>query len=424
MDFISNPILDKKISIPGSKSISNRAILLASLADGESILENILIAEDTQLMLEACQKLGARIKNIDNTFYIEGLAGKLDAPSHEIYVGNAGTLARFILPVLSFAKAPYRLISSQAMQERPIDDLLLALSKIGVRFSKEISDKSFPIRTHEALWKHNFIEVSGKKSSQFVSAMAMAAALSNKEIQIQIQNNNLVSRAYLNMTLELMRTFSVHSELTASGKVIIPAQQHYKACHYHVEADASTASYFMILVAIHGGSLSICGLKKESLQSDLGLLGILEKMGCQVYWQKNSVRLLSSGELKAVECNMNEMTDVLPSLVIAALFAKGSSRFYNIAHMRYKECDRIKALADAFKLIGAHAVFSSEQIIIHSNLQNTLHPATIKTFEDHRIAMSFAILATKIKGITLDNKECVAKTFPSFFLELEKTLKA
>lgn len=415
-----------KVSIPGSKSISNRAILFSSMADGTSFLRGVLDSEDTVKMIGICRQLGAKIEDLgENTLKIQG---PLKAPKEEVlmlHAGDSGTCARFLCGILTQLPGTYILQGSSQMRQRPMTDLVEVLIRCGadIKFLKD--EGCLPIRIHSKKpFPGGTIEIAGNVSSQFVSSLLMIAPLTDHGMDIHIRENS-VSNSYTIMTQSMMRAFGVDIQSYRSDSYFVPKRQNYQARDYKVSADASSASYFFALAAILGLRIEISGLEESPLQSDMEFANLLSFMGAELTINKGTVSLIGHPERIETlgQIDLNSMTDIVPTLAVVSMFAKGETHFHNIGHMRFKESDRIAALCKELSKLGAKMTEyqDSFSLLPPSSFENK--EVLLSTYNDHRLAMAFSILRTRIPGILLDNEECVAKTFPGFFEELERVLQ-
>lgn len=400
------------VKVPGSKSISNRAILLASLAHGTSYLHDVLHSEDTQWMIRICRQLGAKITESEKGIVIiEGCKGQWNACDEDLYVGNSGTCARFLTAALLLGKGTYTLRGNERMQERPMLALIEALRALGGTITCLEKEGFLPLQIEaKGYLEGGRIQIQGDVSSQFISALLMVAPLTRVSMQID-SYGDLVSPSYVDMTHSIMQSFGVKTQ-----GIYIKGSQKYKGVHLHIPPDASSASYFFALAGIKGLDVGVRHLTKDSEQSDLGFVNLLEMMGAKAQWNKNSVFVKGTGLLNGICVDMHDMSDVVPTLAIVALFAKGFTEIRHVAHMRDKECDRIAALTCELRKVGAVV----EEFVDGLRIQppSNIKPAFIKTYDDHRIAMAFAILSQCAEGIELEDPKCVSKTYPNFFEDL------
>jgi 3-phosphoshikimate 1-carboxyvinyltransferase len=403
--------IDGDIRIPGSKSLSNRAILIAALASGVSVLEGVLESVDTHFMIEAWKKLGISIGQKENCLEIRGASGSFQKFSDPIYIENAGTAARFLTAVLNLGRGRYILTGNARMQERPIKDLLQALNALGCTAVDINKTGCPPVEIKAQGIRGGKISIPGDKSSQYISAVMLAAPYAKNDTLIKLSENQ-VSKTYLKMTQKIMQQFGVICDWSDPKVISIPGEQCYQGRHYSIEGDASSASYFLGMAAITQGQITINGISPDSTQGDLGLISILEQMGCEIKWQQNRVTL-KGNPLKAIEVDMNSMSDVAPTLAMVALFAKGKTVIRNVGNMRIKECDRIDAVTNELKKLGAKVHQWQDGFSIEGG--SWVRGAVLETYDDHRMAMSFSLLGLRIPEIEIVDPVCVAKTFPAYF---------
>ncbi len=401
------------LTIPSSKSISNRALLLAALAKGTSKLTNVLVCDDTHYMQQALQKLGVTIIKKENQHIIHGLGGAFTSHTHPLYIENAGTASRFLTAALNLGKGEYVLTGNDRMQQRPIKDLTIALQQLGCKITHINKTESLPLQIQANGIQGGQVTLYAEHSSQYISALLMCAPYAHKDIRISLEGN-IVSKTYIDMTLELMKNFGVTVSWLSASSLVIKANQAYQAQEYTVETDASTASYFLALPAIVGGSITLNGFSPYSTQGDWGFAKILEQMGCLVERTDSTITVSKpTNRLQSVAIDMNTMSDVAPTLASVALFATGKTTIYNIANMRLKECDRIDAIATELTKLGAICEQTPSSLTITPS--DSYNPVSFNTYDDHRMAMSFALIAAKVKGCSIKHPACVSKTFPHFF---------
>ena len=399
---------------PGSKSITNRALVIASLAKGgASRLAGPLEADDTEVMREVLRQLGVLIDDVDDPWLVLGTGGQLSAPSEVLDVGASGTTARFLTAVAALAPGPVRIDGTRRMRERPIEDLTVALSEAGVRI--ETSGGYFPVTVRGGGLSGGQISVNVSRSSQFLSALLMAAPMAEEEMAIHTRGE-MVSGPYVQTTLDVMRAFGAEVEGDA-GTVFRVNPGGYRASHFEIEADASAAVYPMAAAAITGGVVGIEGLSPRSTQADLAITEVMEEMGCSVRWL--GARLVvegpTEGALQGVDRDMGGMPDAVLGLAVVCLFADGPSRLRNLGTLRLKETDRLAALSRELSRAGAEAVVEGDDLIIRPK---RLRPARFHTYDDHRMAMSFALVGLRQSGVEILNPGCVTKTWPGFFAML------
>ncbi|MCP4750738.1 MAG: 3-phosphoshikimate 1-carboxyvinyltransferase [Proteobacteria bacterium] len=403
--------VDGRIRIPGSKSISNRAILIASLAQGTSWLDGVLASDDTFYMMKAWKNLGAEFVESDDGIRVQGCGGRLSACRDEIYIENAGTAARFLTAALTLGSGRYVVTGNERMRQRPIVDLLNALNTLGGKVADIAGTGCPPVEITAGGLSGGTVRIPGDKSSQYISAIMLAAPYAGNRTVVEI-TGNLVSRSYVEMTIDIMRAFDVRCRWLDEQTLSIDPGQHYVGKRYSIEGDASSASYFLGMAAITQGRIKIKGVKSDSTQGDLGLLGILEEMGCRVVWEDDGV-VLEGRPLKGIEVDMNTMSDVAPTLAVVALFAEGVTKIRNVGNMRIKECDRIQAVVAELRKLGADAEEWDTGLGVTG--LGRYRSAELDTYGDHRMAMSLSLAGLKIPGVKIKNPQCVSKTFPTFY---------
>lgn len=416
MSLEINPIakVDAVIEVPGSKSYTNRALIIAALAHGISSLNRCLLSDDTLHMIQALQDVGIPIIKDGNMITVMGRGGKMGAPGHKIFAGNAGTTLRFLAGFLSLGHGRFILDGDERMRERPVDDLLDSLNQLGVKSYGEIK-KGFPPVIIEANGlPGGKTTLSGENSSQYLSSLLMVAPYANGPIEITIKGA-LVSIPYVDMTLSIMKSFGVTIVNKNYKTFKVKAPQIYKPCFYPVEADASSASYFFAAAAITGGKVRVTNLSYTTCQGDIHFVDLLEKMGCKVEKGPDWVEVQGQ-PIRGIEANLRDMPDMVQTLAIVSLFAQGKTVIKDIAHLKIKETDRINNLAKELRKIGAEVEAGNDYLSISVN---KLNPSSIETYNDHRMAMSFAIAGLKIPGISIENPDCVKKSFPDFWEKLQ-----
>jgi len=409
----SKPV-DGSITVPGSKSLTNRALLVAALAQGTSLLKGILHSDDTKYMTEALQALGVKFEVQAEGLSVFGKAGTLGPTDQTLYVQNAGTAARFLTAALGLGQGQYRLDGNERMRQRPIGDLIDALSCLGVAVKDEQGNRCPPLQIQGGGFQGGHVNIPGDQSSQYLSALMLTAINAKADTEVTIVGP-LVSRTYVEMTCKLIHDFGATTSWVSDSKLLIPGRQTYQAREYRVEGDASSASYFFALAAITGGEITVKGIQKDSTQGDLGLVYILEQMGCCLSFDGENVTL-KGGPLTAVDVDMNTMSDVAPTLAVVALFAKGTTVIRNVANMRIKECDRITAVTTELSKLGAKVEEFPDGLSVVGG--TALKGATLDTYDDHRMAMALCLAGLKVPEITINDPSCVSKTFPDFFSQL------
>ncbi len=400
--------------LPGSKSLTNRALVLAALADGVSRITGALISDDTLYMANALRSLGIEVavNEPKGEMVVKGCAGNIPANQADLYIGNAGTAARFLTPVLALGNGRYRLDGNARMRQRPIEPLLAALRSVGVRAHSEQGTGCPPIIVEANGISGGRLALDASISSQYISAILMVAPSAQSDLVVQI-TGQAVSEPYVAMTVGIMRAWG----LDVLDGYIVPAPQLRRAREYAVEPDASAASYFMACAAITGGTIRIGGLGSSSLQGDVRFADLLAEMGCKVERTSDSIAVTGSASLRGIDVDMNDISDTVMTLAAIAPFAETPTRIRNVAHIRAKECDRIAATAAELRRLGVDAVEHPDGLTV---IPSQPHGGTVRTYDDHRMAMSFALIGLRVPGIGIANPACVTKTFPGYFEELER----
>lgn len=421
------------IVLPGSKSISNRALLLAALSSGTTTLKNLLDADDTQVMRKALRQLGISVSDqADNICVVEGCSGKFPVKNAELFMGNAGTAIRPLTAALAMQGGNYRLSGVPRMHERPIRDLVDGLRQVGAQIDYELQEGYPPIKIIAAdIAIEDVVRVRGDVSSQFLTSLLMALPLVAKEpVKIEVLGE-LISRPYIDITLKLMARFGVKVACPDAQSFVIPAKTsdavYQSPGVLLVEGDASSASYFLALGAIGGGPLRVLGVGSESIQGDVAFADALALMGAKISAGEDWIEVAgvknANGKLNGITIDCTEIPDAAMTLAVAALFAEGPTRLNNIASWRVKETDRIAAMAKELKKVGAIVEEGADYIVVQApqSLSDWKSPSEgIDTYDDHRVAMCFSLAAFGPHALLINDPNCVAKTFPTYFAELAK----
>jgi len=405
------------VTIPGSKSYTNRALITSLLANGESVMKNALLSEDTRVMISCLGELGIPVSVIEeeNTIRITGCEGKIPVDRASLFARNAGTVVRFMTAALTLGDGKYEIDGIERMRQRPIQQLIDALNQLGADVSSKEGTGCPPVLINASGLKGGTVKIPGNISSQYISAILLTAPYANSDVRIVVIDD-LASKNYVDMTLDVMSRFGVTVERDSYRGFSVKSGQVYKGCEYMVEPDASGASYFLAAAAITGGKVRVDGLGEDSLQGDARFVDILGKMGCRIKKSHDWLEV-EGGELSGIDIDMNDTPDVVQTLAPVAAFAKGNTRIRNVKNLRYKETDRITAVVNELKKVGVEAREFEDGIEI---IPSPPHSADISTYNDHRMAMSFALFGLRTKGIKIKNPECVEKTFPDYFERLEK----
>lgn len=417
------------ITPPGSKSLTNRALVLAALAHGQSTLTNVLFADDTVVMVEGLRKLGFKL-DVDHTGHkieVQGNGGRLNSDQAELFCGNSGTTIRFLAAVCALGHGTYTLDGIARMRQRPIGQLVDLLRNLGVRIAYPQNNGFPPILIEASGLPGGNLRFGSAQSSQFLSAILQISPYARHEVRVDLETGQ-TSWPYVAMTMRLMDHFNLTPELirdpdTGEPRQIIIPQGEYHGTDYAVEPDASSASYFLAAAAIHPGSqIKIDGLGNHSLQGDVGFAEVLGRMGAQVLMTKDFITLSGPDVLEGIEIDLRDMPDVAQTLAVVCLFAKGQSILHGLHTLRHKETDRLAALSNELVKLGAKVKVEDDSLIIDP--PTTVTPAAIATYDDHRMAMSFALAGTRVHGVKILDIECINKTYPGYFKDLSKLQEA
>ncbi|QTH64235.1 3-phosphoshikimate 1-carboxyvinyltransferase [Psychrosphaera ytuae] len=410
-------ICSGKVTVPGSKSLSNRALLLAALCEGTTKITNLLDSDDIRHMLTALEQLGVKTElNEDKTeCIVHGVGGSFKSPNQELFLGNAGTAMRPLAAVLAFSQVNATLTGEPRMYERPIGHLIDALIPFAdnVTYLAEEGYPPLKIRPYAGT-KQDRIEfnIDGSVSSQFLSALLMAAPLLNSPVKINVIGE-LVSKPYINLTLSILASFGVQITNNDFQSFELTGTEQYKSPKtFMVEGDASSASYFLAAGAITGGPIEVFGIGKNSVQGDIQFAEVLAAMGAEVEYFDDHLTVSSNGQLKGIDMDMNHIPDAAMTIATTALFAEGTTKIRNIYNWRVKETDRLAAMATELKKYGAKVVEGHDFIEVTPDKERQV---AIDTYDDHRVAMCFSLLSFKPSGITINDPKVTSKTFPDYF---------
>ncbi|MDP6042738.1 MAG: 3-phosphoshikimate 1-carboxyvinyltransferase [Candidatus Latescibacteria bacterium] len=415
--------VDANITIPGSKSITNRALIIAALAKGETHLTHALYSDDTRYMAAALRELGISVEENEEaeTFTIQGTGGQITRANAELHIGNSGTAARFLTAFLGLGYGTYTVDGIDRMRERPIKDLLDGLRPLGVTTHCEGKDNECPpVIVIGSGIKGGQTAMPGHNSSQYFTAILQVAPYAQQDVHIQVQGD-LVSKPYIDLTIAVMRDFGIEVTNHDYQSLTVCAGQRYQPRTYEIEPDASNASYFFAAAALTGGRVKINRLTTHSAQGDIGFVDILAKMGCQVRKTPDGIEVQGPKQLTGLNIDMNGMSDVAQTLCAIAPFANSPVTVRNIAHVRIKETDRIAALETEIKKLGIRIETSADGFTVYPT--DHIQPAALDTYDDHRMAMSLSLIGLKIPGIVINDPACVNKTFPTYFNVLDSLRK-
>ncbi len=411
-----------RVRIPGSKSITHRALLMAALAQGESTLLNPLIAEDTLLTAGALEQLGVEITQSVERITVRPPERRWRTPTSPILLGNSGTSMRLLPPVAAAGEGVFVFDGTPRLRERPIGPVVDALTQLGTACVYRDRSGYPPVEIRGSGLHGGEVVVDARQSSQFLSALLLAAPLADRDVYIRWLEP-VASMPYVSLTLSMMEQMAIRVERTGPSQVKIPAPQVYPSLHYEVEGDCSSASYFWAAAAIMGASVSTYPIRPDSLQGDRRLLDVLEEMGCSIRWQENGVQVSGPPELRPIALDMNQIPDMVPTLAVVAAFARGTTRITNVAHLRIKESDRLHVVAAELGKFGIPVEELEDGLVITGGKVGA-PTGPIDAHDDHRIAMAFALMGLKVFGVVIDGAESVAKSFPSFWELFESICRA
>jgi 3-phosphoshikimate 1-carboxyvinyltransferase len=405
-------LLHATVRVPGSKSLTNRALLIASLAKGTTRLTNALFSDDSCYFAKALQTLGFELR-LDETKHemtITGLGGHIPSRKSELFIGNAGTAARFLSAFLALGNGEYRLDGDSRMRERPIQDLIEALNQLGVEL--EAKNNCPPVEIFAKGLPGGKTRIAGNLSSQFLSALLMVAPYARSAVEIEVITE-LNSKPYVDMTMAVMKDFGVEVERQGYERFTIQPSAYTPLSSYPIESDASAASYFFAAPAICGGTIRLENISRKSKQGDIAFLDILKQMGCMIQEGDNMIEVTGADSLTGVDVDMRDIPDTAQTLAVLAPFAASPTRIRGIASARVKETDRVHATCTELLRLGVGVDEHEDGMTIYPVEQ--IRPAVIKTYNDHRMAMAFSLIGLRSEGVVIENPACVSKTFPDFF---------
>ena len=407
-----------RVRVPGSKSLTNRALIVAALAHGRSTLSGTLDSDDTRVMVDSLRKLGFSVAHDPeaSTIEVEGRDGHISSREADLFVANSGTSLRFLTAMVATGHGTYRLDGAQRMRERPAADLLMALNALGSDARSDLGTGCPPITVRADRLEGGLAFVKGDVSSQFLSGLLMALPKAKNPTTIEVEGA-LVSRPYVEMTLSVMEAFGVRIGNHKFRRFNVKPSS-YSGRPFAIEPDASAASYFFAAAAVTGGTVTVEGLGTRSVQGDMGFVDVLEFMGCTVEKTADSTTVTGPSRLRGVDVDMNAISDTVMTLAVVALFADGMTRIRNVGHIRHKETDRIAAVANELRKLGVTVDELADGLLIQP--PSRISPAKIATYDDHRMAMAFAVAGLKAEGVTILDPGCVAKTYPKYWEDLAR----
>jgi 3-phosphoshikimate 1-carboxyvinyltransferase len=404
--------------VPGSKSITNRALVLAALAEGESTLRGVLHSDDTKHMVGALRALGVAIVELDDTtLRVSGGLGALRAPDAPLFVGNSGTTVRFLTALACLVPGPVTLRGDEHMAKRPISDLVDGLRQLGVRVDCETGCP--PLTVYGGSLPGGKVVMRGDRSSQYFSALLMAAGGALAPLDIEL-DGELVSRPYVDITLNMLRAFGGHAHDKAGG-FWVEAQEGYRASDYTVEPDASSASYAFATAAATGGQVDVPGLTAASMQGDYAFTELLARAGATVVSDAGKTRVTGGARLCGLDVDMHHISDTVMTLAALAPLASGPTRISNVANIRIKETDRLAATVAELQRLGQTVSHGEDWLLIEPR---PLVPAVVECYGDHRMAMAFSVLGLARPGVSIADPACVAKTYPDYWHAIAQCYRA
>jgi 3-phosphoshikimate 1-carboxyvinyltransferase len=407
-------LLNSTVTIPGSKSLTHRALIASGLADGKSTLKSFLSCEDTLYTVDVLRKLGIKIEIDGSIAEVSGNSGKFNPSGcrQVLDLGNSGTSYRLLLSIVALANGEYLFTGSDRMKQRPVAYLVDALKTLGVDSSYPEKKGFPPVLINASGIRGGKVKILGDISSQYISSLLLFGPYAESDIIIEVEGE-LVSRPYIDLTLDVMKAFGVEVECNDYLSFRVPSRKSYMAREYEIEGDVSSASYFWGAAAITGGRVKTENIHpNKTRQGDIGFLEILRQMGCSVFCEDNSVTV-NGGQLRGINIDMGKMPDMVPTLAVIALFAEGKTVISNASHLKHKESDRIADTANELRAIGGRVDEKDDGLIIYGG--EKLHGEEIDPHDDHRLAMSFAMAGLKVPGIIIKNEGCVKKSFPEFW---------
>jgi 3-phosphoshikimate 1-carboxyvinyltransferase len=417
------PIKNHSVTVPGSKSCTHRIMIASALSDGLCVLTNCLKSEDTLLTLDALKHMGIGIHEFNDCIEINGTSGRFKTPDEPIFLGNSGTSMRLLCALSALARGTTVLTGTERMCQRPIQDLLDGLHRIGVEARSVNGNGCPPVTITGGEIEGGCLSLKCHISSQFLSALLLIGPCTQKGLEI-IVTEGPVSKPYIDLTIDIMKRFGITVYRKDDTFFKVPGRQTYRSGNHEVEPDCSQASYFWAAAAVTGARIKVLGISNQTRQGDVQFAEVLKQMGCDVTYEADGIAV-SGGKLNGIEVDMSHMPDVVPTLAVVAAFSRGTTIIKNVPHLKAKESDRINAVATELKKLGVAVQPTNDGMIIEGTpaLKRTspsTENITIETYNDHRIAMSFAVAGLRVPGILIKNERCVDKSFPNFWETFEE----
>lgn len=406
--------VDATVTVPGSKSLTQRALIAAALGDGSSKLIGPLASEDTSYTSKALEQMGVQVERGEDEWAVHGSGGKLATPEKEIFLGNNGTATRFLTSVVALGNGSFQIDGEERMRERPIDPLMDALQGWGVDIVSINNTGCPPLKIESKGLTGGATILPEGKSSQYLSSLLLVAPYAAKPATLSVKGE-VFSKPYVAMTLSVMADFGIDVDCNEEFTEFSIPLGRYRAMDYRIEGDASNASYFWAAAAVTGGRVTVANVPVPSLQGDTALVPLLARMGCNITRDGGGITVQGCERLEGITVDMGDMPDVVPTLAVVAAFAHGKTEIRNIEHLRIKECDRLTATLTELAKMGAKVEEGQDYMIIHGDGGECLHGAEIETYNDHRMAMSFAVAGLRVPGVQITGESCVAKSFPDFW---------
>lgn len=404
------PIKNTTVNVPGSKSYTHRILIASALSGGICRIDNPLRSEDTLLTADGLRRMGVDIEDHTDHMTVHGCSGLLKPAEKEIHLGNSGTSVRLLAGICAVGNGRYVVTGSPRMQQRPIQDLLDGLMQLGIH-AKSIHDNGCPpIEIIGQKVEGGIVNLDCHISSQYLSSILLMAPFSSRGIEVRVEKGP-VSKPYIDMTIEVMRRLCAQVDREKYERFFVPGGQVYQSGSYEVEPDCSQAGYFWAAAAVTGASVTVKNVYSSTRQGDVRFAEVLGKMGCRVMEEKEGI-CVSGGPLSGITVDMADMPDMVPTLAVAAAFADGKTVIQNVAHLKAKESDRLQSVVNELNKMGIAAECGDDEMTITGG---PAHGAEISTYDDHRMAMSFAVAGLKIPGINIENESCVSKSFPDFW---------